>query len=260
MAFLLQLAYQQKALSSMLTFKIYKFLAAVFTPDLSEARSARFLNLALELLGKRLDGEPVILPIPQDAPADIPRVLLSSADKKWSLQISLARTNLFYEPTIEDAVRVSVGEFGSVASSFFRPYQEKLDLRVQRLALVTERISQEEAPASYIVDKFCKKELGQKGGPFSNMRGFEVNSLKRYQWEGFKLNSWVKFRSAHRGTKPEDKFRVIVLQNDLNTLPYDEDPEQEFSPQDIERFFYKTPGHLNEVLEVFSVSQEDANT
>lgn len=244
----------------MLSFKIYKFLAAIFTPDLGSIKSAAFLNTVLELLGDRLDGEPTILPLPQDVPADIPRIILSSADKKWSLQISLVRTDLFYEPAVEDPLTEDVASFGLVASSFFSAYQQKLDLRVQRFAFITERRSQEDTPASYIVEKFCMEELREEGRPFYNVRAFGVNSLKRYPWEGFMVNSWVKFRSAHTGNKPEDKFRVIVVHNDLNTLPYDEDPDQEFSPHDMERFFNKAPDELNKILDVYAIPREDNST
>jgi len=244
----------------MLSFKITKFLTAIFTPDLGSIKSATFLNTALELLGDRFDGEPTILPLPQDAPADIPRIILSSADKKWTLQTSLLRTSLFYEPTIDDPVTEDAGSFGLFASNFFTAYQQKLDLRTQRLAFITDRRSQKDTPASYLVEKFCIEELREKGHPFYNTRAFGVDSLKRYPWEGFTVNSWVKFRSAHAGNRPEDKFRVIVIQNDLNTLPYDEEPDQEFSPHDIERFFNKAPEELNKILDVYKVPREDTST
>ena len=78
----------------MLDFKIKKFLGSIFTPDFSISNSLNIANVAVEIAGDRLDGPPSILPIPQDAPAEIPRIQLFSSDKNMNITISLQRTNL----------------------------------------------------------------------------------------------------------------------------------------------------------------------
>lgn len=80
------------------------------------------------------------MPIPKDAPSELPRMVFTSPDKKWSLNISPERTNLFFNisPTsIKEEIGAS--KFSSIASEFFSNYQEELKLRVQCTAFVTER-------------------------------------------------------------------------------------------------------------------------
>ena len=231
----------------MLDFRLIKVLCSVFTPDLVVTKSMKFLEVVNELLGDRLDGEPTILPIPQDAPGDIPRVQLASADKVWAVEISLKRTNLHYQPPFGGSM--DLGEFGSIASEFFSNYQKKLDLRVQRLGFVTDRVCPEENAPAIIAERFCKKEYLVEGAPFDRLRGFEVHSLKRYDWKDFMLNSWIKFKSGlHKKHGP-----FVGLHNDLNTIPYEEDQDREFTPDDVTRFFQKIPNHLNEILNLYSL-------
>lgn len=239
-------------MSQMLNFRLVKVLSSVFTPDLAVTKAVKFLEVVNELLGDRLDGEPTILPIPQDAPGDIPRIQLASADKMWAMEISLHRTNLHYQPPFSAGESMDSGEFGLIASEFFSNYQRMLDLRVQRLGFVTERVCPEENAAGIIADRFCRKEYLGAGAPFVRLRGFEVHSLKGYDWKNFTLNSWVRFKSGiHKKHGP-----FVSLQNDLNTTPYQEDPDREFTPEDVIRFFERIPHHLNEILGLYS-SMED---
>ena len=94
-------------------------MGVIFTPEFNIANSLKPANDAMELLGERLDGSSSILPVPQNAPAEIPRIQMVSKDKKWTLTISLARTDLIHSPAVDDAEVMDVGKFGDIASDFF---------------------------------------------------------------------------------------------------------------------------------------------
>ena len=87
-------------------FTVVKVLAAIFTPDFNISNSLKIANTAFNLMGDRLDGEPTILPIPQDAPADIPRVTLQSSDNLLSLSVAPSRTNLVFSIPLESVVDI----------------------------------------------------------------------------------------------------------------------------------------------------------
>jgi hypothetical protein len=245
----------------MVTFKAAKFQSSVFTPDLSISNSLRFLNAVAELLGDRVGKNPHVLPIPQDAPSDIPRIQFSSPDTKWRVNISLARTDLIYlSPTISEETKVGIGEFSATSCGFFPKYQETLDLRIQRLAFVTERFLPHENATRSIINRFCKQEQCEKGRSFHNAKKFEIHSYKRYDWLGFHLNSWVRVKSVD--FKPDDQESVvpaIFVVNDLNTLSVLEDQDRKFASEEIYTFFDSVPHELKLILDIYFDEQGDQN-
>ena len=193
----------------MLDFKTIKFLAAVFTPELTISNSLRIANTVVDLIGNHVGQEPTILPIEQNAPPEIPRILFKSPESKWSLNISLARTDLFYQP---DPFALDTGiseeEFSAVASSFFSEFQQALEFQVQRIAFVSERLSVQNDALTYIQERFCNEDQIREGRAFYNAERFEIHSMKKYSWEGFNINSWVeqKFKTSSR--KMENQCRA----------------------------------------------------
>jgi hypothetical protein len=246
----------------MMDFNIAKFQASIFTPELTFSNSMRFLEAVSELLSDRVGQNPSVLPIPQDAPAEIPRIQFISRDRKWRLNISLSRTDLIYRNSkVSDETRIRTDEFSLTSRSFFPAYMERLDLGVQRLAFITERFSLAEDATGYVVKRFCRKEdYDEKGRPFHNANKFEVHSYKRYDWEDFHLNSWVRVKSID--FKPDDidsSIPVIYVENDLNTLSSPEDRDRRFSVDEIVRFFASAPDELKEILKTYFVEEGDPN-
>ncbi len=236
----------------MLDFTIYKFLAAVFTPEFTISSSLKIANCVVDLLGKYVGEEPTILPIPKGAPPELPRIVFSSPDKNWSLNLSLERTNLFFNisPTLTKE-EINTDEFSSIASDFFSNYQKALDLRVQRIAFVTERSTIRDDALTFILDRFCNKEQTTKGQPFFNAKRFEIHSLKKYEWEGFNLNSWARMKFAPIKKEDGESVPAVLVINDLNTLPFDENPEAAFSEGEINTFYKKIPQHLGKILKLY---------
>lgn len=232
-------------------FRVIKYQGAIFTPDLSISNSFAILKVIVDLLGEKLQGDPMILPIPQDAPAEIPRMQFTSQDKKWILTMSLARTDLiFVDPSTLEPDGMDVEEFSCLCSNFFSNLKEKLNIRVQRLAFVTDRASQNDQAADLVVKKFCKDELAQDGKPFNNVNNFEIHSLKSYDWKGYSLNSWVRIKASDLRIK-EEVVPALVVQNDMNTLPLDKDSGRDFSPEEIRTFFREIPVHLLNILKKY---------
>jgi len=236
----------------MLDFTIYKFLAAVFTPGFTISSSLKVANHVVDLLGKYVGEEPTILPVPKEAPLELPRIVFSSPDKKWSLNISPHRTDLFFNisPT-STKDELSADKFSSIASDFFEHYQKALELRVQRTALVTERSTIREDALTFILDRFCKKEQTTKGKPFFNAKRFEIHSFKKYDWESFNLNSWVRLKYVPIKKEDGEIVPAVLVINDLNTYSLDEDPEAKFSGGEIHSFYEKIPQQLRKILKLY---------
>lgn len=235
----------------MLEFTIVKVLGAMFTPDFNMANSLKIANFANKLLGDRLDGEPTLLPIPQDAPADIPRITLKSSDNLLSLSIAPLRTSLEFKIPLKSIVdMIDYSSYYSNMSKFFVEFSADLDLKVQRLGYATDRLIIQEDALSYMMERFCNIDQISEGRPFYNPKRFEIHSLKNYDWEGFQINSWVRLK--YMLTKSEDEIKPsLLVHNDLNTLSYEDDPGAEFKAKDIEKYFDNIPNHINQILDLY---------
>jgi hypothetical protein len=228
-------------------FRIIKFQGTVFTPNLFIQNPLNFLSIVNELIGDKMNGNTTVLPIPQDAPADIPRIQSTSSDSKWGLNISLTRTDIYYfDPLISNIEGVNIEEFTKIAAQFLSKFQNKMNLMIQRLAFVTERILPEDSASGYLIDMFCKDELKMEGRPFNNVNKFEIHSLKKYAWNDFSINSWVRIKSID--FKGDKIIPAILLINDINTLPFEQDPKIAFQSSDIEKFFNGVSEHINQIL------------
>jgi hypothetical protein len=231
-------------------FDMLKLMGSIFTPDFSFSDSLGLVNLFQELSERRFDGELFSAPIPQGAPAEIPRIILSSGDKSWKLEVSLERTNIVFQQLADFSISPpEIQEFTKFVGDVFKSYKNKTGIRVQRLALVTERCLKmpEESPPQFIAAKYCKKQYLK--APFNNPSAFELHSLKTYGWEVFQINSWVRLKSTIL-SNPE-KTPILSVINDLNTLSKELAASESFGEQDIDRFFRNLPSHLNEILGLY---------
>ena len=235
-------------------FRIIKFQSSIFTPDFIITNSLNIANIAIKTKNDIFNGKSSILPVPQDAPAEIPRIILSSSDSRWSLNISAIRTNLFYNSLTDQDTEIKdieVDKFSSISSEFFYEFKKELNLRVQRLAYVTDRVIIREDALNYILENFCKENQIKKGGPLYNAKRFEIHSFKKYPWKDFSINSWVRIKFINFKKKENEFHPAILVTNDLNTLSYEEDKEMSFEPKKIKEYFEKVPNHLDGILKLY---------
>ena len=234
----------------MLDFEMIKLMATVFTPDFSIGNKLLLMNQFQEISGQKFDGEFFSGQIPQEAPAEIPRIILNSQDNCWKLEISLQRTNLVFLKSLTSPVKApNLKEFGNFAIEIFTKYKSQTNIRIQRLALVTERFFkiEESPPSHFLATKFCKDMLLEKDKPFDRPHGFEIHSLKKYEREGFKVNSWVRLKSAN--LLDSMKTPVLLAVNDVNTLS--EEKNVDFNGEDIVRFYEYFAQHMESIIELY---------
>jgi len=235
--------------------RIYKYLSAIFTPDFNIGNSLKIANTISSIFKELLDDvnwNPSILPIPQDAPPEIPRLILSSTDDRWTVNISPERTSLFYNnPPELDNVSIEIKRYSDIASHFLSEFQNQMDLRVQRIAFVTERCIYKDNALGYILENFCDDNKIHKGQPFHNAKIFEVHSLKKYDWMEFQINSWVRIKCMPFKINATDSSPAIIVINDLNTLSYEEDPAASFISTDINKYYNNITKHLDDILELY---------
>ncbi|MFQ6120052.1 MAG: hypothetical protein ACE5KE_09220 [Methanosarcinales archaeon] len=114
------------------------------------------------------------------------------------------------------------------------------------MAFVTERYSEikDNIPSQFIANKFCKEKYLNK--IFDRTDAFEIHSLKKYKYEGFNINSWVRLKSSNLAD--EIKTPILLVVNDINTYS---ESEINFNEEDIVRFFKNIPNHLESILKLY---------
>lgn len=80
----------------MISLSVIKLMASIFTPEFTIGDKLYLIDFFKDKSKNKFNGDFLSIPLPQDAPAEIPRVILNSKDNLWKLEISLHRTNLIF--------------------------------------------------------------------------------------------------------------------------------------------------------------------
>ena len=118
-----------------------------------------------------LDGEPVFFPIPADAPAEIPRIILESKDRRYVNTVAMDRLELVYNEQgkprkelsdlREDYLRL-IGDIAGIA-------KVELKATVFRLGFVASFLAFPSEPVQVIMNSFLKE------GAIKNPLGLQVH-------------------------------------------------------------------------------------
>lgn len=181
--------------------------------------------------GELLNGEIVTLPLPADAPTDIPRITLPSADKKLKLEIALSRVN-FYRFEQENAEILDLDGFLNHAKKIFDCYIKTTNSVVGRIASVLVKYLDQADPGKTLATHFCKEE--RLSAVLNRPESFELHAHKRYSLDRFNVNSWVRSKTGSR--RADKTKKIILIEQDLNTLP-EEIEKLNFTIDDIAHFY-----------------------
>lgn len=196
--------------------------ASLFSPN-------KILGNLMSKFSDTFDGDTTVLPIPSDAPREIPRLTLLSSDNKIKLEIAVSRVNLF-KYRKEDATGIDENSFLKICSDVFKEYIDCTSAKVGRLALVIVKSLEDSNPGLTLARHFCKDELMVE--PFNRPERFEIHSHKKYKLSNFNVNSWVRCKS---GILKKDNVSIILVEQDINTLS-EELENNEFDIDQIQDF------------------------
>lgn len=190
-----------------------------------------------------LDGEPVILPIPEDAPVEIPRIQMSSKDKTYNLSISKTRVDLIFKYKRDELNNVFPvpGLFENFLS-MFQYLKDDLSAKVTRLAIVAHWILElhSGSSAEHLLTKYINKEA-----PLARPRELEIHCLTREILSNIEANKWTRIRSAHEVSAPyEDRLISFLL--DINTLA---ENAYDFKKESIKAFLEDSVRVMKSTLE-----------
>lgn len=214
-------------------FRFNAFQGIIFTPA-TQISTSKILSRILEKFADRFDGPPTVLPIPPEAPAEIPRVVLQSADPQWFLEVALTRVN-FRWVQMKDEHQLQPIEFNRQFIEFVDSFLQVQSLQIGRLALAVNRYVLNENPAALIAESFCKDSLIQKAP--GGLEAVELHLHQKKKLAGdFDVNEWIRFKSGLL-TIPDTPVRKIALvEQDINT-PGENTAEIAFTIDQVRKFF-----------------------
>jgi hypothetical protein len=150
-----------------------------------------------------------------------------------------------------------VRQFLEWAANLFGDYAQFLEARVGRMACLCSRVANAPNPGREIAEHFCRQQW--LDGPLNRPATFELHAHKRFRMADFvDVNSWFRCKSASlKGTEGQPDTTVVLVEQDFNTLAEQLENAQ-FTLAEVQQFFEKAPGELQEVLNLYFPDVEGA--
>ena len=197
------------------------------------------------------EGEPTILPLPEDSPSELPRIILKNQDGSFSLNISPARTDLFYKSKDFDEQGISKIKLQNIEAEMIDSIIEiatllrtKFTSHIHRAAIIVNHLVKlKESSRDFLSNNFLKKNV-VVDKPYD----IQLNFGNKKTIDGFKINEWVRFHTLRSKKNPEDDtaFMLILDINSLIEVDYN------FTEANLKSFFEKSFRLANKEVKIFS--------
>lgn len=220
--------------------------ATLFTPGLNFV-TAKILTSLLDSGSGLLDGDPTILPLPEDAPGDIPRIILKNKDNSLRLEAMPIRIN-FYRVKAKEDDRIIVDEFIGLAANFLKEILDKTGAKCGRMATIINRFCLKNGPGLEIAEHFCKEPFIK--APFDQPSAFELHAHKKYTFRSFDINSWVRVKSGKAMPEQGVSRPIVLVEQDINTLAELMDSRL-YNKREISTFFRHVIKEFDKILKLY---------
>lgn len=226
-------------------FKIFSLLFTIFTPEILFKKS-KILQHIMEDYSDKFDGDIISLPLPDDAPADIPRLILSDSYKKFRFEVAKSRANfhIFSKEAFE--IESNFKSYLDLYFDLIKKYKECTNATIGRIGIVIKKFIEKDNPTNYLFKYFCNEKLVNKE-IFNYLNDFELNFRKRYSLKNFKINSWVKCKNGKLNIGNKQNLDSILVIQDINTL-LEELESKNYSIQDLKKFIEITLDEQSSIL------------
>ncbi|MCA1788612.1 MAG: hypothetical protein LC667_01810 [Thioalkalivibrio sp.] len=232
-------------------YRAVAYQAVAFTPDEAVSGPKLLRSLGEDWLAT-FNGEPAVYGLPEEAPREIPRLVLVTADESYRCEISAERIAVLWRVQDSASEVVSPAEFFSFASRWIAKYMKLSSARVARVGALRTTMLDVATPGQFLASRFCKESV--LAGPLRNVDGFEMHAheritLRKKLREPHAVNSWVRSKTANL-TQDGSTRSVAIVEQDINTLSEDV-PVREFSAVQVRALFGAAADALDSAFERF---------
>ena len=197
-------------------YKIRQIQFAAFPKNFSLSDK---IKLAADLkvkTGNIFDGEPTILPLPIDAPLEIPRIILRSINGKYVCNISFQRIDLFLNLGNDGEADIAASIFSAkeVANKIVSYFVNDISVAIGRIGFVATFVGTADSEANL----FMKEKLLTKSKLVSrdSLRTLSVVVNDTDTVGNYEISRIVQIGSLQKPDHSESKSILIMC--DSNTL------------------------------------------
>lgn len=186
---------------------------ALFAPyDLTN--KLEFANTVNKRVKHIFDGDPILLPIPTDAPPEIPRIILTSRDNRYRCNISAGRLDLLYNHQGKPDKELTDlrNEYLTILRDISEIIKGELKADVFRLGFIVGSLAFPDDPVELIKSTFIRE------GVFKTPKQLELNVLDRITWDKLEINRWCRL-STIQIKEATGASKALSVVFDINTIP-----------------------------------------
>lgn len=178
--------------------------------DEIENRPDKLANKVEDALGGIFDQMPTILPIPPDAPIEVPSVIMKSSNGIYTCNVAKNRVDFIVNYTNDgESISISFEKFNKLINSFSTAvYSYK---NIVRFGLIGTYFCKDNDPANRIKTKYFQKEIG-------DLTELNVRFNKRFTNNNIVFNDIVEVNNASVNENGID-IDGIIIQRDMNNVP-----------------------------------------
>jgi len=172
-------------------------------------------------------GQKSVLPVNDQAPPEVPRIIMSSQNGEYQFQLSLLRANFIIQGEVSSKINKAVDFAKKITDVSLNDY----NWSINRVGLVINAKKEFNNNALKFLDKHYFSNNLQ-----SQEKQKEIHSLIEDVWEDEKVNQWLRL-------KANDNYLNIVV--DRNLVP---DDDRDLSKSDIFQYLEISSEKIKEII------------
>lgn len=227
-------------------FSIASCQASLITPD-GGFSASKILKEFYAPHADFFDATPMSLPIPDEAPAEIPRVILKTSNQEWKCQFSPARADIVWARPKTAKTEITLRQFYRTVEDVLLIYVG-IATRIARIGTIATRYSEHPTPSLFLARHFCKERWD--AAPLDRPANFELHAHKCFTLaKEFQVNSWARSKSGFL-TEESAPRPIVLFEQDINTVA-EGLPDKAYQTDEIKRFFGAVASEAETILNLY---------
>jgi len=188
----------------------------LFLRSIDMSKKLKLAQDVISASANLLDADPLLLPIPEDAPPEFPRLIFRNESGNVSFNLSLSRADFSMQYKADGPAFSDQEVFEQYVSSLISvigPMVESYNTAFKRIGFVLDLFSRLQKSSNILI-----KDTFLKGDYSDNAYQMELNTLHQLTLVNFQVNRWLRLKSLRSKSDPSDDLAVQVLL-DINTIP-----------------------------------------
>ena len=228
-------------------FKLVRFQVVLMVEPIGKD-GAKIYRALLDDVLATFDASPTILPRPDGAPFDFPMLIMNSVNQEWQANIAFERIDLVYQPIGE---AIDPNYYDNLVLTLLNVISAlEFGIKVKRMAGVLTRYKLQNSASRYLSQQYCqewmtKTEPEVQRGPLARPQHFELHAHKSYEKLGFKINSWIRNKTASSASAQDN---ALLIEQDINIVDF---PGTYFDQKSVKVFFEVVKNEFDEIINLY---------